>query len=177
MILFGVSIVTNLISLKMAKVKVKESKSPKYFTITIVVAIVFGVIIVGGNKMKIMGENTDSSESSGSNSEQIERIFSKDYNLRTFEEWKQIADYRAQEYYECMKHSNLSDTYTNESCSISYNNNWVDFRDSLEEKSNLSYDQQQALEDFWHKTRDAMTEKVIVLMEENDKKKRPNFYK
>ncbi|WP_395051158.1 hypothetical protein [Flavobacterium sp.] len=159
----------------MVKITSNDSSSPK----TNKIAIIVGILVLGAfvflkmNNLLNKNSTSDISESSSS----IESILSKDYNLRTFEEWKQIADYRAQEYYECMKDSNLSNTYKNESCSISYNNNWVDFRDSLEEKANLSYEQQQALEDYWHKTRGAVTEKVIALMEENDKKKRPEYYK
>jgi hypothetical protein len=160
----------------MVKIKVKQSTSPKFFIVIIGLLIIAIPIIIGINEIKMSGGDNNSSESSIPNYSRVQIIFSKDDNLRTFEEWKQIADYRAEEYYECMKNSDLSDTYTNESCSITYNNNWVEFRDGLEEKANLSYDQQKVLKDYWHKTRDMMTEKIKALFKRNDKNKRPNYY-
>lgn len=113
---------------------------------------------------------------SGSGSIQIESILSKQENLLTIDEWKKIADYRAQEFYECTKDLDMDITkwYLFESCATSYNNNWVFFRDGLDERSNLNYDQRTMLKDYWHKTRDAMKEKVSNMMKENDKKLRPN---
>jgi hypothetical protein len=158
----------------MVKITSNHTSSTKSNKIAVIVGIfIFGIFIFFYMNNFLNKKNSSSNSGISTN---IENILSKDYNLIAFNEWKQIADYRAQEYYECMKNSDLSDIYTNESCSINYNNNWVDFRDGLEEKANLSYDQQKVLEDYWHKTRDKMTEKIIALMNKNDKKKRPKYY-
>lgn len=113
---------------------------------------------------------------SGSNSEHVESILSKEEHKLTVDEWKKIANYRAEEFYECTKDLDMDITkwYLYESCATTYNNHWVLFRDGLDERANLNYDQREMLKDYWHKTRDAMTEKVSNIMKENDRKLRPN---
>jgi hypothetical protein len=102
----------------------------------------------------------------------------KEAHLLTFEEWKQIADIRAKEFYNCTKEldMDISRWYMYENCAREYNNNWVLFRDGLDYKANLTFEQTEELKDYWHKTRDDITEKVSKLMEENDRRKRPNKY-
>jgi hypothetical protein len=123
-------------------------------------------------KDKWFGKNKGGNSDSG----QVESILSKEEHMLTVDEWKKIADYRAEEFYECTKDLDMDITkwYLYESCATSYNNNWVRFRDGLDERANLNYDQREMLKDYWHKTRDAMTEKVSNLMKANDKKLRPN---
>ncbi len=120
---------------------------------------------------------------SNQNSEQTDEILSdeilsKEEHLLTADEWKKIADYRAQEFYECTKNlaEDLESYAVYEYCAKSYNNNWVLFRMGLDEKANLNDNQIEMLKDYWHKTRDAMTEKVQKIRRENEKKLRPNKY-
>ncbi len=163
----------------MVKVKVKQniSNKPKFILVIIGFAIVLIFVLSGIDKIKNNFHNSNSKGSSSSNSSQMESILSKQENLLSIEEWKKIADYRAQEFYECTKDLDMGEKYyLYESCAIDYNNNWVSFRNGLEEEANLNYDQQQMLENYWQTTRDEITERVTKLMQENDKLKRPNHY-
>ena len=117
-------------------------------------------------------------KNSSIDSKQIESILSKQENILTLDEWEKIADYRAQEYYECTKDLNLDITksYIFEGCAVNYRNSWVNFRDGLENRANLNIDQITKLKDYWDKTSDEITKKITKTMEENDKKLRPNKY-
>ena len=50
--------------------------------------------------------------------------------------------------------------YATEAFITSYNNDWVNYRNSLDDYSNLSSDQCELLKDFYQKTRDEMSERV-----------------
>lgn len=159
----------------MVKVKVKQdvSNKPKFILVILGFALVMVFVIFGTDKISNMFH---SSNGARSNSSQMESILSKEEHLLTVDEWKKIANYRAEEFYECTKDLDMDITkwYLYESCATSYNNDWVLYRDGLDERANLNYDQREMLKDYWHKTRDAMTEKVSNLMKENDRKLRPN---
>jgi len=159
----------------MVKVKVKQdvSNKPKFILIILGFALVMVFVIFGTGKISNIFHG---SKGGSSDTSQMESILSKEEHKLTVDEWKKIADYRAQDFYECTKDLDMDITkwYLFESCATSYNNNWVFFRDGLDERANLNYDQREMLKDYWHKTRDAMTEKVGNLMKENDKKLRPN---
>jgi len=159
----------------MVKVKVKQdvSNKPKFNLIILGFALVMVFVNIGTDKISNMFHGF---KGGTSNSSQMESILSKEEHKLTVDEWKKIADYRAQEFYECTKDLDMDITkfYLYESCATSYNNNWVRFRDGLDERANLNYDQCEILKDYWHKTGDVMTEKVSNLIKENDKKLRPN---
>ena len=136
------------------KIEPKNGSNMKGIFIGIVIA---GVVIFFANYIK--SASSKSSSSSDIQTE-VQTVFEKDINLRTYNEWQQIADYRALEYEKCMKDLDLSDMDIHEYCAIDYNNSWVYFRNELEEKANLNYEQIQELEEYWSKARDKITEKV-----------------
>ncbi|MCG3165158.1 MAG: hypothetical protein POELPBGB_00920 [Bacteroidia bacterium] len=146
----------------MAKVTVKPTKSSKFNIILIVVVIAFFVIYIGIDKIK---------NGSGNGS-----ILSKKEHLRTVDDWKKIADYRAQEFYECTKDldMDISKWYLYESCATDYNNSWVRFRDGLDGRANLNFEQIESLKNYWDKTREEIEKKVSDVMDENERQKRPN---
>ena len=89
----------------MVKVKVKQniSNTTKFILLIIVFAMKLIFVFSKVDKIKNIFHNSNSGGSSNSNSSQIESILSKQENLLSIEEWKKIADYRAQEFYECTK--------------------------------------------------------------------------
>lgn len=162
----------------MVKVKVKQnvSNKPKYFLLIFGFAIIMMIFTFGTDKISEVFRNLNGS--SNNNSSQIESILSKQENLLTIDEWKKIADYRAQEFYECTKDlaKDLESYAVFENCSRQYNNAWVVFQLGVDEKSNLSYEQRDQLKEYWKKSENDMREKVIKLAEEKEKKLRPNRY-
>jgi hypothetical protein len=164
----------------MVKVKVKQniSNKPKFILVIIGFAIVLIFVFSGLDKIKNIFHNSNSNGSSNSNSPQIESILSKQENLLSIEEWKKIADYRAQEFYECTKDlaNDLESYAVYESCYRQFNNAWVLFQLGIDEKANLTYEQREQLKEYWNKTEDNMREKVIKQMDEKEKKLRPNKY-
>jgi hypothetical protein len=156
----------------MVKVNVQPNKGSKMKGIIIGILIA-GIVVLFVNYIKSSSsKSTNSSEVPS----EVQTIFDKEINLRTYNDWKQIAHYRALEYEKCMKDSELSDMDVHEYCAIEYNNSWVYFRNDLEEKADLSYEKIQELEDYWSKTRSEITEKVSKRLELKDQNKRPNYY-
>lgn len=164
----------------MVKVKVKQniSNTPKFILLIIGFAMVLIFVFSSVDKIKNIFHNSNSGGSSNSSSSQIESILSKQENLLSIEEWKKIADYRAQEFYECTKDlaNDLESYAVYESCYRQFNNAWVLFQLGIDEKANLTYEQREQLKEYWNKTEDNMREKVIKQMDEKEKKLRPNKY-
>ena len=167
----------------MAKINSKSSISnkPKFLGYLILFSIGLVLILFGVNYIKsgYFTQNSINSDNNAiNNSESNESLMYKEEHLLTFNEWKKIADIRAKEFYECTKDldMDISRWYIYENCARTYNNNWVLFRNGLDYKANLTFEQTEELKDYWHKTRDDITEKVSKLMEENDRRKRPNKY-
>jgi hypothetical protein len=162
----------------MTELSYRKKKNNIRNTISILLIFIFFFAFKYHFKEKWFG-NKKSVSGSEQNLEQAKSILSKQENLLSIEEWKKIADYRAQEYYECTKDldMDLTKSYLWESCATDYSNSGVLFRDGLDERANLNYDQQKMLKDYWSKTSDAMINKVSKMMEENDRKLRPNQYK
>jgi hypothetical protein len=160
----------------MANVKVKQNSPMKYvFLITIII----GILIIGYKNTSVnkSSSNFENSDSNGLN-EKYEDVTSKGgYDKLSFEDWKVIANHDAQKYYENMQNLTYADMYATEAFITSYNNDWVTFRNSLDDYANLSSDQCELLKDFYQKTRDEMSERVKKKLEDNDKKLRPNKYK
>ena len=170
--------------MKMVKVKVKQniSNKPKFILLIVGFAIVLILVISGVDEIKNIFHNSKiDSESINGNSalnKQYEEVNSKgSYDKFSFEDWKIIAQHDAQKYYENMQNLTNADMYAIEAFITSYNNNWVTYRNSLDDYANLNSDQCELLKDFYQKTRDEMDEKVKKRLEDNDKKLRPNKYK
>jgi len=148
----------------MVKVVVKQESSniPKHLGIIIAVAI---VVILGA----VIGLKDKSGNSS---------VSTKASHLRTYDDWKKVADYHAADFYDCCKDldMDINEWYSFENCSKKYNNGWVMYRDALDSKANLNSNQVESLKDYWHETRDSMSKKVDGVMEENETRKRPNAY-
>lgn len=158
----------------MAKVKVKQDSTIKY---VFIITLTIGILIIGfkeASKSSFTSINNDSN----SLNEKYEEVTSKGgYDKLSFEDWKIIAQHDAQKYYENMQNLTFADMYATEAFITSYNNDWVTYRNSLDNYSNLSSDQCELLKDFYQKTRDEMSERVKKRLEDNDKKLRPNKYK
>ena len=168
---FGENIVQNLNSQKMANVKVQKNSTIKYL---LIITITIGILIIGF-KNKTLSYNVNSD--SNSLKEKYEEVTSKGgYDKLSFEDWKVIARQDAQKYYENMQNLTYADMYATEAFITSYNNDWVTFRNSLDDYANLSSDQCELLKDFYQKTRDEMQERVKKRLEDNDRKLRPNKY-
>ena len=183
MIMHGENIVINLILKIMVKVKVKQnvSNKPKFIILIISFSLVFLVVISGFDKIKnIFNDSKTNSEAIITDNplnEKYEEVLSKGgYDKMSFEDWKVIARHDAQKYYENMQNLTYADMYATEAFITSYNNDWVTFRNSLDDYANLSSDQCELLKDFYQKTRDEMSERVKKKLEDNDKKLRPNKY-
>jgi hypothetical protein len=164
----------------MVKVKVKQnvSNQPKFLLVIIFFSILLISVIFGTDKTSSIFNKQDSIENSPQIPLQTESLLSKEENLLTFNEWKKIADYRSQEFFECTKNlaKDLESFAVYESCHRQYNNAWVIFRLGVEEKANLNYEQREQLLEYWKNTRDNMKGKITKQMEINEKKLRPNKY-
>ncbi len=168
----------------MVKVKVKQniSNKPKFIILIIGFLFVLLVVFFGVDEIKnIFNKSKTNSESIITDNplnEKYEEVTSKGgYDKLSFEDWKVIARHDAQKYYENMQNLTYADMYATEAFITSYNNNWVTYRNSLDDYANLSSDQCELLKDFYNKTRDEMAERVKKRLEDNDKKLRPNKYK
>jgi len=142
----------------------------KYLIILIVIVLVVSYYII--EIMPSKGNNDSSVDNSVI--EKYENINSKQYKDLTFDEWKLKADYSAQKYYEGMKKTTLADMYTSQDCSVNYNNDWVEFRDAIDERSNLTREQQETLKDYFNKKREEIITVIRKKQDENDRKNRPN---
>ena len=167
----------------MVKVKVKQniSNKPKFIVLIIGFSIVLLVVFSGIEGIKNILNNSktnlESIKTDNPLNDKYEEVTSKgDYNKLSFEDWKVIARHDAQKYYENMQNLTYADMYATEAFSTSYNNDWVTFRNSLDDYANLSSDKCELLKDFYQKTRDEMSERVKKKLEDNDKKLRPNKY-
>jgi hypothetical protein len=162
----------------MVKVKVKQdiSNKPKFFLLIFAFAILMVIVFFGTDK--VSSKFSNAAGSSNNNSTQMETILSKQENLLTIDEWKKIANYRAQEFYECTKDlaKDLESIVVYGNCIRQYNNDRILFHLGVDEKSNLNNEQREQLKEYWNKTDDDMKEKVLRIMEENEKKLRPNRY-
>jgi TonB family protein len=149
----------------MAKISTKKEGNNKLYWIIPIILF-----------MTYKGYQIYKKKDGSSSAQNVENLLSKEEHLLTVAEWKKIADYRAEEFYELNKNLSKDDKsyaiiYQNNS---DYNNNWVRYRDGLDERANLNYEQREMLKDYWHKKREEITEKVKKIMEENDRKLRPN---
>lgn len=167
----------------MVKINSKSSISnkPKFLGYLALFSIGLFLIFFGINSIKngyFTNPSTNSDNNTIDNNESNKSILYKEEHHLTFNEWKNIADIRAKEFYNCTKDLDMdfSRWYIYENCARAYNNNWVLFRNGLDYKANLTNEQTEELKDYWHKTRDDITEKVSKLMEDNDRRKRPNKY-
>ena len=152
----------------MVKVTTDNSSSSKFNKIGIIIGIVtFGLFII----LKVSNKLNSSSSESG----QVQSILSKEEHMLTLEAWKSIADYRAQEFFECTKDldNDSSKWYLYENCATSYRNDWVSYRDGLDYRANLNDEQREVAKDYWYKTQDEIIEKVSKLKNENDSRLRP----
>jgi hypothetical protein len=156
----------------MAKVKVKQS-SP--FKNIFIIAISVVILYLGFIAIKPF-VNSSSSDSNSQNKKYEEVLSKGGYNKLSYEDWKIIAIHDAQKYYDGLQNSTLADTYNTQAFSISYNNDWVTFRNALDDYANLNSDQVESLKEFYQKTRDEISERVKKKLEDNDKKLRPNKY-
>ncbi|RXP64555.1 hypothetical protein EC396_00850 [Lutibacter sp. HS1-25] len=59
---------------------------------------------------------------------------------------------------------------------LNFRNQYVKFREGLETRANLEYNQVRELLKYWDGIQERTTKKAIKAMEENDRKKRPNKY-
>jgi hypothetical protein len=161
----------------MVKVNVKQDVSirPKFILIVLGFALVMAFVIFGADKISNIFQGT---KGDSSNTSQMESILSKEENKLTIDEWKKIADYRAQEFFDCTKYlaNDLESAVAYGSCYREYNNARVLFQLGVDEKANLNFEQQKQVKTYWSQTEDEMREKVIKLMGENEKKLRPNKY-
>jgi hypothetical protein len=152
----------------MVKVSVKNHKYKEAFYIVIIGIIIFTVIF----KLDLFGLKKGRDDSNSIN----KSILYKEEHLLTFDEWKKIADIYTSEYYECMKVLDMDYTkdYLSSACGNKYRNQYVKYRDGLDTRANLKYNQISELLDYWDKISDATRKRAIKAMEENDKRKRPN---
>lgn len=161
----------------MVKVRVKQdvSSKSKYIQLILVFILLMAFLIF---KKDTIEKLFYGSKASLIDDSKIESILSKDEHLLSIDEWKMIAQYRAEQFYECAKGLSLDIESLSlyQSCAITYNNNWVSFQMGLDYKANLNYDQRRMLKEYWHKMRDEVTNKVKKSNEENEKQLRPNRY-
>jgi hypothetical protein len=159
----------------MVKVKVQQhvSNKPKFILLILGFALLMVIVLFGTDKISNIFH---SFKGGSSNSSRMESILSKEEHLLTVDEWKKIAEYRAQEFYDCAKNlaNDLESSYVYENCYRDYNNAQVLFQLGVDEKANLNSEQREQVKNHWNKTEDEIRDKVIKAMRENEKKLRPN---
>lgn len=105
-----------------------------------------------------------------------EDVLNKNFVDYTYNDWKLLADQKAQGFYECAKGLDYSTNNYYESCARYYRNDWVSYRDALDNKANLSYDKIKELKNYWQSKSDEIVEKVSTAIDKNEKNRRPNKY-
>ncbi len=155
----------------MVKVSVKNNKYSETIKIIVVAILIIIVILKAG----ILGSERNQQ---GSNSSGESLLYKEEHKL-TYEEWKKVAQIYANQYLNCNKDLtwDFSKVYISENCGIRYRNQYVRFREGLENRANLNWEQTRQLLKYWDELSDKTIELVKKRMDENDRKMHPNSYK
>ena len=147
----------------MAKARVKSSSSPLY------IAIILAIVAFIGFK-SILSDGSSSQSSGGYSTKQASE--------RTYEDWKQIADGHTRELEECSAKLINDDGWRSvgDACVAQHRNNWVSFRDGLDDLSNLTFEQREKLKEYWDSQFDLAMTRIRAKIDERERSERPNRY-
>jgi hypothetical protein len=151
------------------------SKSEKSNNSSLLIATILCVAVFFGFKFIISDSKNNESPKTSNDNSTINTIVSKEDHLKTYDDWKKIADYKTEELYTCAKELINDDKWmqVGDICSAEHGNKRVLFRDGIEERSNLNYEDRQSLLKYWDEKFDITIKKIQQLIDENEMKKRP----
>lgn len=94
----------------------------------------------------------------------------------SYQDWKNHVDIKCKAFLDCFEYKLKNDApkITLQECSGVHGNEWVLFRDALDEKSNLTSSQIEQLKDYWDSETEKVLEKEDELETKFDNLYRPN---